>query len=207
MSDQKNQITMRSGPITGLTYFIEKEEVTLGRDAANDLPIPDPEISRRHAHFLLKPEGVYIEDQGSTNGTFVNGSRIAAPHLLKHGDLITLAEKTVMSFEVKQQTTEPTPVAISSEPSSEAVYSPEMAEQETMVQPEPVYESVQAPLPQQPLAPAPEFTQPKKKMGWCLIVLIILLICVLIVGLVLTFMPASWWCALTFNQLPGCPIY
>jgi hypothetical protein len=34
--------------------------------------------------------------------------------------------------------------------------------------------------------------------------LVILLFILIIIGLVLTFMPASWWCFLSFNRLPGC---
>jgi FHA domain len=53
-------------------------DVVIGREGA-DLTIDDPELSRRHA--LVKPVdgGVEIEDLGSTNGTFVNGERVAAP--------------------------------------------------------------------------------------------------------------------------------
>jgi len=39
---------MRSGPIPGSSFYLEKTEVTLGRDLANDIPVPDQEISRRH---------------------------------------------------------------------------------------------------------------------------------------------------------------
>ena len=52
MAEQKFLIVMRSGPIPGSSYYIEKDEVFIGRDLTNDLPVPDPEISRRHARFL-----------------------------------------------------------------------------------------------------------------------------------------------------------
>lgn len=204
MSDQKILVVVRSGPIPGSSFYIEKEEVFVGRDQSNDMTIPDPEISRRHAHFLLKPEGAYIEDLGSTNGTFVNGVRLSAPQLLKNGDLITLAENTVMSIEMKDSPTEPT--AIGTAPKVEpSLYVPE-AEPIAPIPAEEVYRPVQAPVPQRPVAPAPAISKPKKKMGWCLVLLIILIACLVIIALVLTFMPATWWCALTFNSLPGCPI-
>ena len=129
----------------------------------------------------------------------LNGARIAGPQQLKDGDLITLAENTVMSYEVKGAATEPLKVAAAkAEP---ALYTPEAAPVQAAYQP------VSAPVPQQPIAPALTPQGEKKRMGWCLVVLLILLALLLIVGVVLVFMPASWWCALTFNQLPGCPIY
>jgi EmrB/QacA subfamily drug resistance transporter len=53
-----------------------KQEVVIGREGA-DLTILDPELSRRHAAVRPVPDGVEIEDLGSTNGTWVNGERIA----------------------------------------------------------------------------------------------------------------------------------
>src|SRR5690242_12067004 len=51
----------------------------------------DPELSRRHAQLSLLPDGrVLVEDLGSTNGTWVNGSRIPAPTLLAPGDQLAL---------------------------------------------------------------------------------------------------------------------
>ena len=53
-------------------------DVVIGREGA-DLTIDDPELSRRHARVKPVDGGVEIEDLGSTNGTFVNGERVAAP--------------------------------------------------------------------------------------------------------------------------------
>lgn len=122
MAEQKFLIVMRSGPIPGSSYYIEKDEVFIGRDLTNDLPVPDPEISRRHARFLRRGDAIYIEDLGSTNGTFLNGSRIAGPQQLTDGDLITLAENTVMSFEVKGAATEP--LRVSAAKSEPGLYTP-----------------------------------------------------------------------------------
>lgn len=203
MPDNQPQIVMRSGPIPGSTFYLTKEETYLGRDLSNDIPVPDPEISRRHARFLLRPEGVFIEDLGSTNGTFVNGVRIGAPQVLADGDLITLAESTVMSFEHKLPAAAiPTPSFAYTGPGQVEV--PEF--QPAPQVPRQAYEPVQAPVPSRPVAPAPKIAPTKKPMGWCSIVLIILLVALVLIALVLIFMPASWWCALSFNAIPGCPI-
>jgi hypothetical protein len=56
----------------------------------------DPEISRRHARFRPLDTGqILVEDLGSTNGTIVNGQRIAAPYVLSPGDRITLGMTTL----------------------------------------------------------------------------------------------------------------
>ena len=124
MPEQKPLIVMRSGPIPGSSFYLEKTEVTLGRDLANDIPVPDQEISRRHARFVVRTDGVYIEDLGSTNGTFLNGVRISSPQRLNNGDLITLAEATVMSFEWPDQAKTPT---YSAYPQAEAIPAPASA--------------------------------------------------------------------------------
>lgn len=195
MAETKPQIVMRSGPIPGSSYYLDKPEVSMGRDLANDIPVPDAEISRRHARFIVKPDGVYIEDLGSTNGTFLNGVRLSAPKRLSNGDLVTLAESTVMSFEWEDA-------------QQAAAYTPTYGAPATQPEPiqpkrEPVYQNVAAPTPQRPLAPEPTPVR-KTKKPWYLNFLVILLVILIIIGLVLTFMPASWWCFLSFNRLPGC---
>ncbi|HEU5357634.1 MAG TPA: adenylate/guanylate cyclase domain-containing protein [Gemmatimonadales bacterium] len=48
----------------------------LGRATGNDLAVPDPTISRRHAEIEATPAGLHIKDLGSSNGTFINGAKI-----------------------------------------------------------------------------------------------------------------------------------
>ena len=201
MAAQNPQVVMRSGPIPGSTYFLTKDEMVVGRDLGNDIPVPDPEISRRHARFIKRPEGFYVEDLGSTNGTCVNGARLATPQLLKHGDLVTLAESTVMSFELPDAAQQAhTPMSIPASMFTNEVPSQPTADTAGS------YKAVEAPKPSTPLAQTPKFKPDKKPMGWCSIILIVLLVALIIIALVLTFMPTSWWCLLSFDKLPGCPI-
>jgi pSer/pThr/pTyr-binding forkhead associated (FHA) protein len=55
----------------------------------------DPELSREHARISRGPEGLAIEDLGSTNGTFVNEQRVSGRRLLQAGDRIRLGETTL----------------------------------------------------------------------------------------------------------------
>jgi EAL domain-containing protein (putative c-di-GMP-specific phosphodiesterase class I) len=65
---------------------------SLGRDPANDLQLPSKNVSKRHATILHTPAAVILQDLGSTNGTFVNGRRIAMSTPVGVHDLIQLAD-------------------------------------------------------------------------------------------------------------------
>jgi pSer/pThr/pTyr-binding forkhead associated (FHA) protein len=78
---------------TGSERLFDSATVTVGRSAENDLPLEQDEFaSARHARFEPRVDGVYVEDAGSTNGTFVNGSRIAGPRRLAAGDIVRVGE-------------------------------------------------------------------------------------------------------------------
>jgi pSer/pThr/pTyr-binding forkhead associated (FHA) protein len=81
-----------SGPARGSRLELADGELTLGRGetGAGNLGA-DAELSRRHARVLLGDDGpLAIEDLGSSNGTFVNGTRIATRTPLRAGDQIEL---------------------------------------------------------------------------------------------------------------------
>ncbi len=75
------------GPDKGRTFQTHDEAALVGR-SADDIPLTDQTVSRRHAR--LRPEnGAWVlEDLGSANGTYINGVRITKPQSLKHGDQI-----------------------------------------------------------------------------------------------------------------------
>ncbi|MBI2251906.1 MAG: FHA domain-containing protein [Armatimonadetes bacterium] len=66
--------------------------LTIGRDENNDLIIYDHFVSLKHAFIFKKEEQFYIEDLGSSNGTFINNQKILKPHLLSFGDEIKIGE-------------------------------------------------------------------------------------------------------------------
>src|SRR4051794_40540589 len=69
---------------------------TIGREGC-DVNLMDPEVSRRHAAIRDQGGSLAIEDLGSTNGTFVNGTRITSVTVLKDGDEVRLGN-TVWSM-------------------------------------------------------------------------------------------------------------
>lgn len=203
------QLTMRSGPTPGKTYPIEGEELLLGRDLANEIAISDPEVSRRHARFFMQDENVMVEDLGSTNGTFLNGERISSPQQLRAGDVITLGESIVLVFEKAGY--DPDATVVSSRGERTVQRGPEP--QSYQAPPEQAFRQEPQPSPRSPAVrpqqPAPRRAAKEKRGGfpaWLLILIIAIVVVGCVIAVTLYFMPASWWCAITFNMLEGCPI-
>jgi len=83
----------------GDVITIDSTALTVGRSNDNDLPLDGDEYaSAHHARFEPRRDGVYIEDIGSTNGTFVNGIRLSAGRRLVPGDVVRIGE-TDLRFE------------------------------------------------------------------------------------------------------------
>lgn len=93
------QFVMRSGPTPGVTYPLEGDQLTIGRDASNGVAINDAEVSRKHSRLSFQGGKYVLEDLGSTNGTFVNGQRLAGPVVLKPGDVVSLGEQIVLMYD------------------------------------------------------------------------------------------------------------
>ncbi|MEI6213474.1 MAG: EAL domain-containing protein [Desulfuromonadales bacterium] len=64
----------------------------IGRKEGSDLFLASEGVSRKHAEIVEVYDGWLIRDSGSTNGTYINGKRLSADHLLQQGDYITIAE-------------------------------------------------------------------------------------------------------------------
>jgi hypothetical protein len=89
-SGGERRLVAVSGPRAG-SIFPLAAAVTIGRDPGRDIAVPDDSaLSRNHA--IVKPTalGTEIIDQGSSNGTFINGKRVADRTTLQPGDEITV---------------------------------------------------------------------------------------------------------------------
>jgi len=80
------------GDHTGNTIEISATTV-VGRDHGNGIQLDGDEFaSGRHARIEPRPDGVWVDDLGSTNGTFVNDERITSKRLLAPGDVVRVGE-------------------------------------------------------------------------------------------------------------------
>jgi hypothetical protein len=68
------------------------ESATMGRAASSDVPIEDPFASSAHARIFPRGQFMYIEDMGSTNGTYLNGRQLRRPEQLKTADTVRIGD-------------------------------------------------------------------------------------------------------------------
>ena len=217
------RLVMRTGPSVGMVYPLDKNELFIGRDLGNDIPINDPEVSRRHARVFLQGTNYIIEDLGSTNGTTVNGQRIMGPYMLRPGELVVFGEQVSLLYEAVQTDSDATVVsggkgsedfAPSFQSSSpQQVYQQPVQQQQVRQQPvqqQAAYTSNYAgQVPSQPDYDEPE--QKKKFPVWLIIIVVLVLLIICVCGVGLYFVDANnMWCDLFgffFNAIaPGsCP--
>ncbi len=75
-----------------------EHSVSVGRDRSNDLVLESSAVSRDHAGLMFRDGRWYIEDRGSFNGTFLNGTRVVpgTPLPLRHADRISIGTETLI---------------------------------------------------------------------------------------------------------------
>jgi pilus assembly protein CpaF len=93
-------LTEKGGPAKDLAF--EKDELGIGRVRGNDIILAKGNVSKRHCRLTLRNGQIIIEDLHSTNGTYVNGRKIAEPTVVGPTDkifvgdfIIRLAETTI----------------------------------------------------------------------------------------------------------------
>src|SRR4029077_19476871 len=84
------------GPDKGRRFELPARAALIGRES-RALPMNDKTVSRRHAELLPNDGNWILKALGSSNGTYVNGSRVTNPYALKLGDQIRVG-KTILVF-------------------------------------------------------------------------------------------------------------
>lgn len=88
------RLLVTAGPRKGMKHELSENRVSIGRGSDNSLVLPDLSVSRHHARLERQGERWLLVDQGSGNGTRVNGKGVER-HALQHGDAIELGDSKV----------------------------------------------------------------------------------------------------------------
>lgn len=92
MADETRRIIVQKGESLLQTVALDRPVLTIGRTPENGLTLADTLVSRHHAELRLEPEGLTLTDLHSSNGTFVEGTRLPPdqPRLLTNGTRIQI---------------------------------------------------------------------------------------------------------------------
>jgi hypothetical protein len=74
------------------TVFDVGHGATMGRSDGAEIRVEDPFASSAHARIYARGDFMYVEDMGSTNGTYLNGRQLRSPERLKMADLIRIGD-------------------------------------------------------------------------------------------------------------------
>ena len=90
--------------------LVKRDVLTIGRKPDNDIRLDDITVSNRHAKLYRKENRCYLEDEDSTNGTYVNGVAVRSRALV-HGDRIVIGKYSIQYEEI-----EPEPLSLELDP-------------------------------------------------------------------------------------------
>ena len=86
------QVVAAMGHEPGTVFDLGNGGATMGRSANSDIEVDDPFASSAHARIFPRGDFMFIEDMGSTNGTFLNGRQLRRPEQLKMADKIRIGD-------------------------------------------------------------------------------------------------------------------
>ncbi|MGI5863509.1 MAG: FHA domain-containing protein [Myxococcales bacterium] len=89
-------LVVKKGPGAGTSLPVLEGELTIGRSSANSLNLPLPSISRHHATLVRHGEHFILRDEGSHNGTYLNGRRVSGQIEIRSGDEISLGKAVLI---------------------------------------------------------------------------------------------------------------
>jgi len=95
LTPQRAKLVVITSPAldTGEEVPVDSLAVAVGRGGQNEVPLEGDEFaSAQHARFESRRDGLWVEDIGSTNGTFVNGARVTTPRRLSKGDVVRVGQ-------------------------------------------------------------------------------------------------------------------
>ena len=91
-------LRFEAGPKAGRRYEIGAA-LRIGRHPYNEVSLPDAAVSRYHCWITSNEDGIFLEDLGSSNGTFVNGIRVRPKRALRPGDRVRIGKTEFLLVE------------------------------------------------------------------------------------------------------------
>ncbi|MBO6655714.1 MAG: GGDEF domain-containing protein [Pseudomonadales bacterium] len=88
--EKKPCLVMIRGDFIGQVYELNDDTTLIGRSDDVDLTISDTSISRKHAQIVHRPDGFFLSDLGSTNGSFINKEAVFDHSQLAEGDKVAI---------------------------------------------------------------------------------------------------------------------
>jgi hypothetical protein len=88
-----------TGPARGRRFTVDAPVIRIGRALENHIHLDDPKISRFHAEIRCRGASLFLKDLHSTNGTLVNGKRLAREIHLKADDQISIGDSEIQLFQ------------------------------------------------------------------------------------------------------------
>jgi pSer/pThr/pTyr-binding forkhead associated (FHA) protein len=98
-SIKNGKLFVLEGPKAGQEFELSQPNTSLGRESGVDIVLTTTAVSRRHAQVTQENSQYYIEDLGSSNGTYLNGQRISGRQMLRDGDQVGLGQSVIMRFD------------------------------------------------------------------------------------------------------------
>ncbi len=95
-----NQVKLHIEAPDGEQTVSLDDELTIGRTDQSQLVLTDSGLSRKNTTFFRDGDDILVVDEGSTNGTFLNGDQIdGPPRIVRHGDELKIGSSTRIRVE------------------------------------------------------------------------------------------------------------
>jgi pSer/pThr/pTyr-binding forkhead associated (FHA) protein len=92
MTNKWPALVVTSGPQAGQRFTVRADPASVGRSADADIRVESYNVSRQHLRVSRQGAELLVQDLGSSNGTYVNGARLAGVGVLKPGDTLRVAD-------------------------------------------------------------------------------------------------------------------
>jgi hypothetical protein len=83
-------------------HALGDQEMTIGRASTCQIVLANPEISRSHARIIQRPDGTLLKVLGERRNTYVNGQLVGSEQVLRHGDVVELANERLIYAEAAE---------------------------------------------------------------------------------------------------------